>query len=288
MTPLLHLSDTHFGTAQPRVVCALKRLVQAQKPGLAVLSGDITQRATRTQFAEARDFIGGLGVPQWVLIPGNHDIPLFDLRARLWTPYGRYREAFGHDLAPEADTADWRVLSNNTTRWYRHKHGEISRRQIVETGRQLQLAADANPAQIRIVVVHQPVAVQHVEDETDVLRGSGPALRQWSAAGADIVLAGHIHLPFAVPLHQRQPLARPLWAVQAGTAVSLRVRPGAPNSVNLLRASCRDGERQCRLERWDFIAAAGEFMLVREETLALAPTPVPAAHDTARCLVHAG
>ena len=273
MTLLLHLSDTHFGTARQPVVQALERLVRRLAPGLAVLSGDVTQRATPAQFAEARGFIDRLDVPCWVTIPGNHDIPLFDLRARLWTPYGHYREAMGHDLAPEADLPAWCVVANNTTRWYRHKHGEISRLQVVQTARRLRSAAQADAAQIRVVVVHQPVAVQHVEDEIDVLRGADAAVRQWAAAGADLVLAGHIHLPFAVPLHQRQPLARPLWAVQAGTAVSSRVRPGAPNSVNLLQAHCTDGQRRCLLQRWDYADAEAEFTLASEEWLDLAPAP---------------
>lgn len=54
----------------------------------------------------------------------------------------------------------------------------------------------------------------------------------WAAAGADLVLGGHIHLPFTLPLHG---LAQRLWAVQAGTAVSARTRSGVPNSVSSLR-----------------------------------------------------
>ena len=271
MSVMLHLSDTHFGTARADVMQALVRLVRAQTPGLAVLSGDVTQRATRAQFSEARGFIERLGIPHWVTLPGNHDIPLFALGARLFAPYARYREALGADLTPVADLPAWRVFSVNTTRWYRHKHGEVSRGQVAHTARELRSAAQADALQIRVVVVHQPVAVQHVEDEHDLLRGSAHALREWAEAGADLVLGGHIHLPFAVPLHQRQPLARPLWAVQAGTAVSSRVRSGAPNSVNLLHAQCGGGQRRCLLQRWDYAAAGGEYMLVREDLLDLAP-----------------
>jgi 3',5'-cyclic AMP phosphodiesterase CpdA len=276
VTALLHLSDTHFGTAQADVVQALVRLVRAQAPGLAVLSGDVTQRATRAQFAEARAFIERLGIPNWVKLPGNHDIPLFDVRARLFAPYARYREALGSDLAPAADVPPWRVFSVNTTRWYRHKHGEISREQVEHIARELRSAMRSDAQQIRVVVVHQPVAVQHAADESNLLRGSAHALRQWAEAGADLVLGGHIHLPFAVPLHERQPLARPLWAVQAGTAVSSRVRPGAPNSVNLLHAQYSEGQRRCLLQRWDYAAASGEFGLVREDLLDLAPATASA------------
>lgn len=273
MTALLHLSDTHFGTERPAVADALAALVRADPPALAVLSGDVTQRATRGQFAAARAYIDRLAVPRWVVVPGNHDIPLFGMGARLFNPYGRYRAALGDDLAPELRTGDWCVLSTNTTRWYRHKHGEISAAQIDATARALEEAARAQPRQIRVVVVHQPVAVQHAEDEIDLLRGGREAVRAWAAAGADLVLGGHIHLPFVMSLQPRggPALPRPVWAVQAGTATSSRVRQGVPNSVNVLRAECGEQARRCHVERWVFDHTVGRFERARVDTLELAP-----------------
>ena len=86
MTLLLQISDTHFGTEQPPVVEALVRLAHEQAPDLVVLSGDITQRARRKQFRAARAFVDRLGVAVTLAIPGNHDIPLFDVAARLFYP----------------------------------------------------------------------------------------------------------------------------------------------------------------------------------------------------------
>ncbi len=270
MTVLLHLSDTHFGTEQPVVLDALERLVREQPPTLAVLSGDVTQRATRPQFAAARAWIDRLAIPEWAVIPGNHDIPLFDLRARLFDPYGRYRAAIGRNLEPMVDTPDFLVLTHNTTRWYRHENGEMSAAQTERTAQALETARRAAPQQVRVVVVHQPVAVTRGADEANVLRGAEAAIARWSAAGADLVLAGHIHLPFVLPLHQTRPLPHPMWAVQAGTAVSSRVRPGAPNSVNLLHAECASGHRRCRVERWNYSAADQRFVLAQSDGLDLA------------------
>ena len=87
MSVVLQVSDTHFGTEQPVVVEALLRLVRAQRPNLVVLSGDITQRARWSQFQAARAFIERLAVPATLVLPGNHDIPLFNLGARLLAPY---------------------------------------------------------------------------------------------------------------------------------------------------------------------------------------------------------
>jgi 3',5'-cyclic AMP phosphodiesterase CpdA len=267
MSVLLQISDTHFGTEQAPVVAALEALVHDTQPALVVLSGDITQRATQAQFAAARAFMDRLQVP-WIAIPGNHDIPLFQLGARLFKPYGRYVDAFGADLEPEFASHDWLVITVNTTRWYRQADGEVSEAQIARVAQRL---ASATPAQRRVVVTHQPVLVTRPEDESNRLHGADAALRRWAAAGADLVLGGHIHLPFVRAAHEADAgVSRALWAVQAGTAVSSRVRGGQPNSVNLLRAGAAPGPRTCTVERWDHAAAQGRFVPGEVHTLVLA------------------
>lgn len=256
MTVLLQVSDPHFGTEQPTVVDALTELARQQRPNLVVLSGDITQRARPSQFRAARAFTDSLGVPV-LAVPGNHDIPLFDLLARLRSPYGPYSVAFGTDLEPVHRSAELLLVCVNTTRPWRHKDGEVSALQIDRVAR---LVEHADPAQLRVVVVHQPIAVTRAEDEPNRLRGHAAALRRWAEAGADLVIGGHIHLPYVMPL---QGLARPLWVVQAGTAVSSRVREGVPNSVILLRWGADASPGCCRIEQWDYKADDRAFRLAK-------------------------
>ncbi|RYY90301.1 MAG: metallophosphoesterase [Comamonadaceae bacterium] len=268
---LLQISDPHFGTEQAGVVGALRQLAAAQAPDLVVLSGDITQRATRGQFSAARAFVDSLQAPAVLALPGNHDIPLFALGARLLDPYGRYRDAFGDELEPVHESADCLVIGVNTTRWYRHEDGEVSATQVERVAARLM---QATPRQLRVVVVHQPVTVTRAEDASNQLHGRQAAVTRWAAAGADLLLGGHIHLPFVKPLHEAFPdCARALWAVQAGTAVSNRVRAGAPNSVNLVRYTPGAGARQCNVERWDCAAGADRFEQVACHTLPLAEMP---------------
>ena len=250
MSVVLHISDTHFGTEVPAVVEALVQLAAEQQPALVVLSGDITQRARPAQFSAARAFVDRLGAPV-LAVPGNHDIPLFDLWARLSAPYARYAAAFGAEHEPLHRSDKLLAVGVNTTRAWRHKHGEVSGQQIQRVAQALE---GASAEQLRVVVVHQPAAVVRAQDAMHRLRGHDAALRRWALAGADLVLGGHIHLPYIAPI---QGLARPLWAVQAGTAVSSRVRPGVPQSVNLLRWDA--GAGACRIERWDHSAAEGRF-----------------------------
>ncbi len=226
MSVLLQISDTHFGTEQGAVVEALGALAHQQRSDLVVLSGDITQRARPPQFRAARAFVDRLGAPL-LAIPGNHDIPLFDLWARLRRPYGRYSAAFGIDLEPVHRSPEILVVCVNTTRPWRHKDGEVSAQHI-----------------------DRPIAVTRAEDEPNRLRGHAAALQHWAEAGADLVMGGHIHLPYLIPLLG---LARPLWVVQA--AVSSRVRDGSLNSVNRLRWDADAAPGCCRIEQWDYQAA---------------------------------
>lgn len=262
MSVLLHISDTHFGTEEPRVVEALVTLAAQQRPDVVVLSGDITQRARPVQFRAAKAFADRLGA-RVLAVPGNHDIALFDLWARFTRPYARYAKAFGSDLEPVHASQDLLVIGVNTTRPWRFKNGEVSAAQIDRVATWL---AGARAQQLRVVVVHQPAAVIRAEDRADQLRGHHAALRAWAAAGADLVLGGHIHLPYTLAQHG---LARRLWVVQAGTAVSSRIRLEAPNSVNILRwgeSRCEQGRRgadagkDCLIERWDYARQQGAFV----------------------------
>lgn len=269
MSLLLHISDTHFGTERAPVVDALLGLAHQRCPDVLVLSGDITQRARPSQFAAARDFCDALAITPMLTLPGNHDVPLYNLVARLWQPYGRYRAAFGQTLEPVIRTADLLVIGVNTTRWRRHKHGEVSPLQIERVAQQL---AQADPGQLRVVVTHQPAAVGRTQDEHDRLRGAEAALQAWAGAGADLVLGGHIHLPFVLDLQARQPpTTRPMWCVQAGTAVSSRIRHGTCNSVNLIEwdPAMASASRSCTVERFDYSAASGRFEAASVTTLAL-------------------
>ena len=266
MTLLLQISDTHFGTEQPPVVEALVRLVHEQAPDLVVLSGDITQRARRKQFRAARAFVDRLGVAVTLAIPGNHDIPLFNVAARLFNPYANYSREFGTDLEPVFESDQLLVIALNTTRFYRHTDGEVSIEQIERVAQRLEQAA---PTQLRIVVTHQPVAVTRVQDETNLLHGRVEAIHRWAQAGADLILGGHIHLPYALALHEQfAELPRKLWAIQAGTAVSSRVRHEVGNSVNLIRYPGLEGNRRgVMIERWDYVESEQSFRAVEIKKL---------------------
>lgn len=267
MSVILHLSDTHFGTERAEVCAALWQLAEEVRPDVAILSGDVTQRARPGQFEAARQFVERLTAHSKLVIPGNHDIPLFNLFARVFNPYGNYRHAFGHALEPQFANQDVLVIGVNATRPWRHADGEVSAQQIERVSQQLQ---SASLGQLCIVAVHQPVYAARESDQANLLHGHREAIEAWAAAGADLILSGHIHLAYMRDLREAYPdLPRPVWTLSAGTAVSRRVRDEKPNSVNLIRYDAAQPQR-CRAERWDFEAASSRFIMAQARLLELA------------------
>lgn len=264
MSSILQISDTHFGTEQSQVLEALEAHVREHPSDLLVLSGDITQRARRRQFAAAQQYVQRLeaaGIPRTLVIPGNHDIPLYNLALRFLAPYRNYRQHFGENLEPTYEDDELLVIGLNTTNPKRHKDGLISHRQVEAVCRRLQGCA---PDKLRMVVAHQPFGAMELSDLSNLQRGAAAALVRWAEAGLDLVMGGHIHLPYVLPLSRQYPsLAREIWTVQAGTTLSSRLRGSSPNSFNRLRY--QPGQpgtgKQVEVQRWDycdgrFVAAA--------------------------------
>ena len=264
---LLQISDPHFGTEVPRVVTALTALTEQLSPSLVVLSGDVTQRATPEQFASAAAFLRQLPVPATLVVPGNHDIPLGNLALRAFSPFSRFIKTFGTDLEPVHEDNRLLVIGLNTVVPVWHKQGFVTASQIERTCARLR---QSPPGQIRAIVCHHPVHAIRKEDNKNLLRGADDALRQWVAAGADLILGGHIHLPYFRPLRQRLPdLPREAWVAQAGTALSSRIRQGIANSVNHVLPITTGDSAGYRIERWDYSDREGAFRQITADELKL-------------------
>ncbi|MEL0169303.1 MAG: metallophosphoesterase [Pseudomonadaceae bacterium] len=264
MTRLLHLSDPHFGTERPEVVEALLRFAADQRPDLALLTGDITQRATRQQFRQARDFADQLPCPT-LSVPGNHDLPLFNLPRRLLAPYAHYLDYFSNELEPLYETRDLLIVGVNSTAPGRHKNGELKTEQVTRVSA---LLRQADSQQLRIVMQHHPVHAIEPSDRANLLIGHETVVPQWVDAGLDLLLAGHIHLPYVRPLAGAT-RSRQAWTAQAGTALSSRVRGDIPNSVNLIEHLIDGPFQRCTIERWDYAETSRSFRLYSQADLAL-------------------
>ncbi len=226
MTRIVHLSDLHFGATAPGLLEPLCARVAELAPDLAVVSGDLTQRARAGQYAEARAFLRRLGVPV-LAVPGNHDMPLWNLPARLLAPFAGYRRAISAELEPVWQDDAVIVAGVNTANPFAWKQGRITAAQL---DRLAALFAQAGP-RARVVAMHHPL--EHLPGEAQwLMQGAAEALRRLPGIGAQVVLSGHVHVSHAGPFTA----APGLLFVQAGTGLSHRRRAEA-NAFNLLEFS---------------------------------------------------
>lgn len=193
MRTLVHLSDLHFDRIDPAVLGPLRSAVHEAKPDLVAISGDFTHRARRSQFAAARAFLDTLQPPKLV-VPGNHDVPYWNLARRFLQPLTRYRRYISDDLEPEYEDDEMIVLGVNTARALAHGGGRISAGQVERIVRRL---AALPPSVIRIIVTHHPFDLPPGVRERRLLGRARMAMARLSKANADLFLSGHLHLSHA-------------------------------------------------------------------------------------------
>ena len=256
MRTIAHLSDIHFGSVDFGLLDPLRAALESVKPDLVVVSGDLTQRAKMEQFHAAKAFLATLPQPQLV-VPGNHDVPLYRVIERFASPLGNYKEVMGDDVEPVFIDEEIAVVGVNTARSLVFKGGRINRSQV----KRVRAILDPLPeAMTKIVVSHHPFNVPEGSDGEDQIVGRARmALEQLAGCGADLFLSGHLHEASVTRIADRYRIAGVhALVVQAGTATSDRTR-GTPNTFNVLRtAPARVTIDRYAWERDAFVANASE------------------------------
>jgi 3',5'-cyclic AMP phosphodiesterase CpdA len=248
MARLIHLSDLHFGAHDPVLVEAVERKVDEAAPNLVVISGDFTQRARTEQFQEACRFLDRLrdSGHEVLAVPGNHDVPLYDVFRRFLSPLTRYTRYIDESLCPMLEIPGAIVLGINTARSLTFKDGRINEDQIRFIRETFERS---DPEAMRILVTHHPLfALQVGESVTPAAGRSELALDAVGEAGVDMLLAGHNH---DASVHSARDLvtrAGPALVVQAGTATSTRVR-NQSQSFNQIQVE--DGSITVTVESWN-------------------------------------
>lgn len=224
MARIVHLSDLHFGAHDDRLVKAVEREVDAFKPDLVVISGDFTQRARTEQFSEACEFLERLRASgnEVLGVPGNHDVPLYDVLRRFLLPLARYRRFIDDSLCPFVELPGIAVLGINTARSLTFKDGRINKDQV-EFIRETFARAPAES--VRILVTHHPLFALKVGGEVERAIGRQEmALDAIEESGVDLLLAGHAHHASSQDASDFVTRAGGVLVIQAGTATSTRVR----------------------------------------------------------------
>jgi 3',5'-cyclic AMP phosphodiesterase CpdA len=245
MTTIAHLSDLHLGATDPKLVAALAKTLGGRPPSLVVVSGDLTQRARRAQFSAAREFLDQISAPRLV-VPGNHDIPLFDLVRRFRAPFSRYQRFISSELDPVYTDADLVVLGLNTARPTTWQTGQVSAQQRDR----LKQVFSKDDLRIKILVTHHPLLPFSAQGNRAIdFHSAEETIADCRRQGVEILLSGHFHRAnmSGTDLNSVSAGDR-LTSILAGTAISRRVR-GEANSFNWITID----EENIRLDvlSWD-------------------------------------
>ena len=257
MRTIAHLSDIHFGRVDPQLVPPLIQAVNQCKPDLVAVSGDLTQRARSHQFKEAREFLDALPRPQ-IVVPGNHDVPMYNIFARFLEPLAKYRRYITDDLRPFYHDDEIAVLGVNTARSLTIKGGRINEEQIEWMRDRLCPLADRL---VKVVVTHHPFDLPEGHHERDLVGRARLAMEGLASCGADLFLAGHLHVSHTTHSAKRYKIkGHSALVVQAGTAASTRGR-GEANSFNVIRIA----PPHITVERFDWLSEPEQFLLASTE-----------------------
>jgi 3',5'-cyclic AMP phosphodiesterase CpdA len=252
MARIAHLSDVHFGCHDEKVVDGANAWLQEQQPDLIIVSGDFTQRARLEQFRQASTWLNKLRAAGWpvLAVPGNHDVPLYDLVTRFAAPLHRYKKYISNDLCPWFENDEVAVLGINTARSLTFKDGRINRGQMALIEDRF---AAVPPAKTRILVTHHPLFAMPIGEGGELNEAVGrhdDAVRAVCEAGVNIALAGHFHRTYAAAARKMVEKAGGALVIQAGTATSKRLRNDELQSFNWIHAH-RNNDIELQVIAWD-------------------------------------
>jgi len=243
MITLVHASDVHFGKPHDaRAAEAFVRAAHETNPDAVVVSGDFTQRAKVREYREAAEFLDRLPDVPKVVTPGNHDVPLYRVFERIFTPFRNYRDFISEDLDTVTRVPGCTLVSLNTA---------APRTAIVNgslSSTQIEFAAEAfgesEERDLRIVVAHHQLAPPPDYEGGQPMPNARRHLESLEQLQVDVVLGGHLHRAYignSLDVLPRSGTRHPVVIVQSGTTSSSRgrAREKLRCSFNVLRV---DGE----------------------------------------------
>ena len=226
MTRLALIADLHFGRERKVLLPHLLTAIQAARPDYVVIAGDFVQRARGAHFRPARAFLDQLHAP-WIAVPGNHDIPLYNIASRMLWPRAAYKRHIATQTEPFIQTDTATLIGIDTTDPMRVQRGRISHAQIERVCATIK----EDDGRLPVIIAHHPFH-QDPEVEKKLLRGADRALEAWSDCGPHIILSGHLHSFLVEPFVTRRGAGQTL-QIHCGSSTSTRHR-GNPNDLAIL------------------------------------------------------
>jgi 3',5'-cyclic AMP phosphodiesterase CpdA len=209
-------------------------LIDEYRPDVVVLSGDLTQRARPEQFRQARAFVDRIPVPTLV-VPGNHDVPLYRVWERIFHPFGAYKKYFSPELEPVYRDDELLIVGINTAFGWTIKDGRIKLSRLLEVA---EIINQAPSSVFKVVVPHHHLIPPPNFGSQRVLGNAYEAMDLFSTAGVDLILSGHLHQAYIGNSEEFYPKGRPpVVVLHSGTTTSNRGRGGERerNTCNWIR-----------------------------------------------------
>ncbi len=242
-TRILHISDLHFGPPfAPKVAQALLQTIPALAPDAIVVSGDLTQRAKRQQFEQAKQFFDRFPDVPLLVVPGNHDVALWRIFERLFKPHSLYCEIISPDLNPVVKVGDVVLLGLDSTAPRRAiSNGRLDLKQLQHCA---ETFAEVPEHLARIVVAHHQFVPGHDKVFDIAMPKARRAIDCFVEQKVEMILGGHLHRSYIgnsldfFPGHHRE---RGVIVVQCGTTTSRRGtgRERDENTFNLIEVSAQ-------------------------------------------------
>lgn len=255
MRRVVQISDLHFGNNDPLLLAPLRKAIEQIGPDVLVISGDFVEHASVQEFSAARDFIRTLPVPQ-IAVPGNHDLPFYNLISRAKVGLSLYKQFITPDLLPRFEDDEICIFGANTSRLWPIRGGSLSRMQLEQLVTEFAAVPDDR---VRLLVTHHPFDLPDSQGHRLIVGHAKRSINRLAPL-VDILMAGHIHLSStgSTATHYKT-AGHAMTFVQAGTAVSNRDK-GETNSFNslLLRGS-KEGGKSVVVDRWTWRKEATEF-----------------------------
>lgn len=246
------LSDVHFGNEDRAAITTATRFVHAYGPDAVFMAGDLSMYGRKRELEAAADWLQALGAPV-LCTPGNHDTPFWDIVARARAPFARYAGFVGSFAAEALVGPGFAAHAVTTARGMQLRAnwalGSIDLREVQAAVARL---LDAAPMGVRLIVAHHPFLTPHAAPLPGRTRRGELAMRLCADAGVDVVVSGHLHMPFLEAAPQGDGLT---YAAGCGT-LSERVRGAPPSVLTLewdggpLQATCIDCSGPESSARW--------------------------------------
>ena len=257
----MHVSDLHAGWPfNTRLAGLVAQEAHALKPDLLVVSGDLVQRADiPIQWQMIRSYLRQLPTPQLV-IPGNHDVPLYNVFNRLFRPYTAYRKQISPNMNPVFELPGLAVVGGCTAHGLTVDGGRLDRKQLAW----LEATFRRYPSGVcKIAVLHHHVVAPPGSEGRRMIRNAEETVEMLDRCGVELLLCGHIHVSYVgTTLDVRPDLQRGTIICQSGTTTSSRGkgREAGKNSYNVIIIE----DNVIRIAQHLYLEDAGQFVPVAE------------------------